>query len=88
MEAIKYPGFAFIQVLSPCITFRPEQKQWKQDVHWQLHEATSDPVEAARRIVGSDDVTTGILFRKELPVMQPPLRVTNVVDELDSEFLV
>jgi 2-oxoglutarate ferredoxin oxidoreductase subunit beta len=88
VEAIKYPGFAFIQVLSPCITFRPEQKQWKQDIHWQLRETTSDPVEAARRIVGSDGVTTGILYRKEIPVMQPALQVTNTVDELDSEFLV
>lgn len=88
VEAIKYPGFAFIQVLSPCTTFRPEQKEWKQQVHGQLRETTSDPVEAARRIVGSDGVTTGILYRKELPVMQPPLRVTSTVDELNNEFLV
>lgn len=88
VEAIKYPGFAFVQVLSPCVTFRPEQKQWKQDVHWMLRETTSDPVEAARRIVGNDGVTTGILFRKELPVMQPSLQATHAVDELESEFLV
>ena len=88
VEGIKYPGFAFIQVLSPCITFRPEQKHWKQEIHWQLQETTSDPVEAARRIVGSDGVTTGILYRKEMPVMQPALQASNTVDELDSEFLV
>jgi 2-oxoglutarate/2-oxoacid ferredoxin oxidoreductase subunit beta len=29
VEAINYPGFAFIEVLSPCVTYRPEQKQWK-----------------------------------------------------------
>jgi len=88
VEAIKYPGFAFIQVLSPCTTFRPEQKQWKHKIHWQLLETTSDPVEAARRIVGSDGVTTGILFRKELPVMQFPLSVSNTVEELCQEFIV
>jgi len=88
VEAINYPGFAFIQVLSPCTTFRPEQKEWKQKIHWQLRETTDDPVEAARRIVGSDGVTTGILFKKELPVMQPPLRVSNTVDELCQEFIV
>ena len=88
VEAINYPGFAFVEVLSPCITFRPEQKQWKQDVHQQLEETTSDPVEAVRRIVGNDRVTTGILYRREFTVMQPSLQATNTVDELDNEFLV
>ena len=88
VEAINYPGFAFIEVLSPCITFRPEQKQWKEDVHWQSQETTDDPVEAVRRIVGNDRVTTGILYRREFPVMQPPLQATATVAELESEFLV
>ena len=88
VEAINYPGFAFVEVLSPCITFRPEQKKWKQDVHWQLEEATSDPAEAARRIVGSDRVTSGILYRREFPVMQPSLQATTTVDKLDNEFIV
>jgi 2-oxoglutarate ferredoxin oxidoreductase subunit beta len=28
VEGIRWPGFAFIEVLSPCITFRPEQFDW------------------------------------------------------------
>ena len=88
VEAINYPGFAFIEVLSPCITYRPEQTQWKEDVHWQAQETTDDPVEAVRRIVGDDRVTTGILYRREFPVMQPSLQATATVDELESEFLV
>lgn len=88
VEAIRYPGFAFIQVLSPCITFRPEQKQWKKEVHWQLQETTSDPVEAARRIAASDGITTGILFRKEFPTMQVSYSASNTVEELCQEFIV
>jgi len=88
VEAIKHPGFAFIQVLSPCTTFRPEQKQWKKEVHWQLHEATSEPVEAARRIAASDGITTGILFRKEFPPLQAPSAVSHTVEELCQEFIV
>jgi len=88
VEAINYPGFAFIDVLSPCLTFRPEQKQWKDDVHWQEQEATDDPVEAVRRIVGDDRVTTGILYRREFPVMQPSTRASATVEDLESEFLV
>jgi len=88
VEAINYPGFAFIDVLSPCLTFRPEQKQWKDDVHWQEQEATDDPVEAVRRIVGDDRVTTGILYRREFPVTQPSTQASATVEDLESEFLV
>jgi len=28
-QAIQHPGFSFVEVLSPCVTFRPEQKEWK-----------------------------------------------------------
>lgn len=88
VQAIKHPGFAFIHVLSPCTTFRPEQKQWKKDVHWQVQETTSDPVEAARRIAASDGVTTGILFRKELSDTQAQPGTTKTMAELSQEFLV
>lgn len=88
VEAISHPGFAFIEVLSPCVTFRPEQKQWKEKVHWQAQETTDDPVEAVRRIVADDRVTTGILYRREFPVMQPSLQATATLDELEKGFLV
>lgn len=88
VEGITYPGFAFIQVLSPCTTFRPEQKDWKRQVHSQVLETTDDPLDAARRIHGNDGVTTGLLYRTELPVMQPPQKISSTVDEISREFLV
>ena len=32
VDGIRWPGFAFIEVLSPCVTFRPEQTEWKSMV--------------------------------------------------------
>jgi hypothetical protein len=32
IEGIRWPGFASLEVLSPCMTFRPEQKDWKRRV--------------------------------------------------------
>ena len=32
-EAIRHPGFSFVEILSPCVTFRPEQREWKQQAH-------------------------------------------------------
>ena len=29
VEAIRHPGFSFVEVLSPCVTFRPGQREWK-----------------------------------------------------------
>ena len=31
-QAIRHPGFSFVEILSPCVTFRPEQKEWKEIV--------------------------------------------------------
>lgn len=62
-EAIQYPGFAFIHVLSPCVTFHPEQKAWKQTVHEQTQTTTADRVVAAQRLQQDDRMATGLIFR-------------------------
>ncbi|MBI5120743.1 MAG: hypothetical protein HZA67_07040 [Rhodospirillales bacterium] len=61
VEGIKHPGFSLIQVLSPCVTFRPEQRDWKSMVHGGF-EPTNDPREAARRLLDDDHFTQGILY--------------------------
>ncbi len=62
VEAIRHPGFAFVQVLSQCITFRPEQKDWKRSTHGADLAPIGDPVAAAQRLAGDDSLTTGILY--------------------------
>jgi len=61
-EAIRTPGFSFIEVLSPCVTFRPEQRAWKERVHAAPVAATSDPSVAARRILTDDGFNIGVLY--------------------------
>jgi 2-oxoglutarate ferredoxin oxidoreductase subunit beta len=63
VEAIEHPGFAFVQVLSPCLTFCPEQKEWKSAVHPFAGDATDDPVAAAARLQSDGPMATGILYR-------------------------
>ncbi len=62
-EAILHPGFSFVQVLSPCVTYRPEQKEWRNMVHPASVEATSDSARAARRLMTDDGFNTGVLYR-------------------------
>ena len=63
VEAIRHPGFSFIEVLSPCVTYRPDQRQWRKQVQSASVEPTDDPARAARRIMTDDGFNTGILFR-------------------------
>ncbi len=63
VEAIEHPGFSFVEILSPCVTFRPDQREWKNLVHPAMVEATDDPARAARRIMTDDGFNTGVLYR-------------------------
>ncbi len=61
-EAIRHPGFSFVQILSPCVTFRPEQRGWRDLVHPAPVEPTDDPARAARRLMTDDSFFTGVLY--------------------------
>lgn len=63
VEAIRHPGFSFVEILSPCVTFRPDEREWKNQVHPAPVAPTSDPAKAARRIMTDDGFNIGILYR-------------------------
>jgi 2-oxoglutarate ferredoxin oxidoreductase subunit beta len=75
-EAILHPGFSFVQVLSPCVTYRPEQKEWRNMVHPAMVEATSDSAQAARRLMTDDGFNTGVLYRGD----REPFRLSQQPD--------
>jgi len=66
-EAIRHPGFSFIEVLSPCVTFRPEQRTWKALAHPARVAPTDDPVRAARRLFTDDGFNVGVLYKGSRP---------------------
>lgn len=88
VAAIQHKGFSFIQVLSPCPTFRPEQMQWKHQVRAFDTEATSNPIEAAQRIQADDGMSMGIIFQNEYPVFRPGTGVDAGMGSIESEFTV
>jgi len=89
MDAIRHPGFSMVQVLSPCVTFRPEQREWKKLVQPAPVEATSDPARAARRLLTDKGLFTGVLFVGDRPAYQPEMnsRMDNIA-ELEEAFCV
>ncbi len=63
VEAINHPGFSFVEILSPCVTFRPDEREWKNTVHPAAVDETDDRAQAARRIMTDDGMNVGILYR-------------------------
>lgn len=86
-DAIRHPGFSFVEVLSPCVTFRPEQREWKQAVHPAAVAATGDPARAARRILTDDGFNIGVLYRGDRAPYQPPVGDgARSPEDLEREF--
>jgi len=88
-EAIQHPGFSFVEVLSPCVTFRPDQRSWKELVHPAPVAATDDPARAARRIMTDDGFNIGVLYRGNRPVYRAQgASKASEVAELEAGFKV
>lgn len=86
-EAIRHPGFSFIEILSPCVTFRPEQREWKNVARPSPVGPTDDAARAARRLMTDDGFNIGVLYagsRKPHPIGGKP--ATKTVEELTAEF--
>jgi 2-oxoglutarate ferredoxin oxidoreductase subunit beta len=86
VEAIEYHGFAFVHVLSPCQTFRPEQRAWKEQVH-ECEAADEEPLQAARCIQQDDGLMLGVLYRHPMSVWQPSQQPRVDLAQLEQEFV-
>jgi 2-oxoglutarate/2-oxoacid ferredoxin oxidoreductase subunit beta len=62
-DAVRHPGFSFVEILSPCVTYRPDQRTWKDRVHRAPVDATDDAARAARRLMTDDGFNLGVLYR-------------------------
>ncbi|MBF8269477.1 MAG: 2-oxoglutarate oxidoreductase, beta subunit [Gammaproteobacteria bacterium] len=88
IEGIKHPGFSFIQILSPCVTFRPEQREWRNQVRPAPVPTTGDPSVAAKRIMTDDGFNLGILYAGDRPSYQTGLKDGSMpASELGREFV-
>jgi len=88
VEAVRHPGFSLVQVLSPCITFRPEQQEWRDQVRTASVDFTGDAARAARRLMTDDGFNVGkVLFKGNRRPFAPDAASESCsVTELDREF--
>ncbi len=86
-QAIRHPGFSFVEILSPCVTFRPEQREWRNIVRPAPVEPTDDPVAATRRILTDDGFNLGVLYRGDRAPYAPPIgHPSHAVADLEKGF--
>ncbi|MHB1201344.1 MAG: 2-oxoacid:ferredoxin oxidoreductase subunit beta [Polaromonas sp.] len=86
-QAMKHPGFSFVEILSPCVTFRPEQREWRKRVRPAVVDPTDDTARAARRLMSDDGFNIGVLYvgsRPPYPASVRPARCS--VADLETEF--
>ncbi len=86
-KAVKSRGFSFVEILSPCVTFRPEQRDWKELARPSPVAPTDDPARAARRIMTDDGFNIGVLYAGDRKPYQPEIgRARRSLQDLAEEF--
>lgn len=79
IDAMHHPGFAFIHVLSQCITFCPEQSHWKKIIQVR-EEVTDDPQQAAQFLQGDNGFSVGVFYRNPRPVWPHPSQIDKEIN--------
>ncbi|MBX9633669.1 MAG: 2-oxoacid:ferredoxin oxidoreductase subunit beta [Magnetospirillum sp.] len=85
-EAIRHPGFSFVLVMSPCVTFREEQREWKNLVRPAAAAATTDAAAAAKRLMTDDGYNIGVLFKGDRLPYAPTSCGGKTIADLEAEF--
>lgn len=85
-EAVRHPGFSLVVVMSPCVTFREEQRDWKNVVRPAPAEAATDNATAAKRLATDDGYNIGVLYKGDRRPYQPVTGSGKTVEDLDAEF--
>jgi len=88
VDGISWPGFAFIEVLSPCITFRPEQFDWKAKVRTGPAATEHDRAAAIAAVLTDDGFSLGLAFKGERAVVSEMHEPTITVNEIEGQFAV
>ena len=88
VEGVRHPGFSFIQVLSQCVTYRTEQREWRNRVRPAAKEPTANVARASRRILDDDGFTTGVFYLGNRPPYMPPTATDKTLSQIEQKFVI
>jgi 2-oxoglutarate ferredoxin oxidoreductase subunit beta len=75
-------------VLSQCVTYRSEQREWRSRVRPSSKEPTGNAARASRRILDDDGFTTGIFYLGNRPPYVPMTAVDRTMAEIEQRFAI
>lgn len=87
-KAIQHQGFSFVHILCECVTYRPDQKEWKKLVQ-PFTETTCDYMKANQIIAEDNGLQTGVFYqapRLPWPGERPQASIKSL-DQLDKQFI-
>jgi 2-oxoglutarate ferredoxin oxidoreductase subunit beta len=76
MAAMKHKGFAFVDIIQPCITFDDTREAYKQRTYW-LEDGfpTADRATAIAKVTENNGkVPLGIFYKADAPTFEDSLR--------------
>ena len=85
--AMRHPGFSFVETLSPCVTFRPEEMAWKKTVTRGALQPTDDRAAAIVRALAADDLASGVLYQGDRPAYPDGRAEPTGLDAIEQAFL-
>lgn len=88
VDGLRCPGFALVEVLSPCVTFRPEQAGWKKMVRQSTLPPENDVAAATARVLADDGFSLGVFYRAEAPVPPPAGAAIVTLSDVERQFAV
>ncbi len=86
VDGIRHPGFSMIQILSPCVTYRPEERNWKSMVHPTTAAPVSNLAQAGERLMGDDGLTTGVLYISNRAAYRLPAAARYTLEDVERRF--
>jgi 2-oxoglutarate ferredoxin oxidoreductase subunit beta len=86
VEGIRWPGFALLEILSPCITFRPEEFEWRAKMGSRFHTIEDNRTAAISVGFEDDGFGTGILFKGKPGSASPPPPARRSLHEIEQSF--
>jgi len=88
VEGIRWPGFAFIEVLSPCMAFRSEAFGWKANVHPTPLSIVDDRAAAQAATLADDGYSLGLLFKDHRPSLPRQTAPLASLAQVEAQFQV
>lgn len=88
LAGMRWRGFALVEVLSPCLTFRPEQRDWKNAVHDGPAAPFTDTPSAAAAVLADDGFGIGVFYARERALMPAPMPASTDLAAIEREFAI